>query len=76
MPFDFVVLNVSGRIFLEVGNSAGEIRCTDLHFTSDNYVSIRVQEFQLELLPFELYPQLSFGANVPAWLFLVEPSGK
>ena len=67
---------MSGRIFLEVGISAGERRCTELHFPNDYCVSIRVQEFELGLLPLEFYQQLSFGTNVPAWLFLVESSGK
>ena len=74
--FSFADFNVSGSIYLEVGISAGEERCTDLHIPNDNYVNTRVQEFQLKLLPFELYPQLSFGTNVPAWLFLVESLGK
>ena len=72
----YAVLNESGRIFLEIGMSTGARRCTELHIPADNYVNARVQEFELELLPFEFYPQLCFGTNIPAWLFVVEPSGK
>ena len=69
-------LNVSGRIFLEAGISAGQTRCTVLHFPNDSYVNTLVQEFELELVPFGFAPGFPFVENVHAWLFLVEPSGK
>ena len=59
-----------------MGIGAGDRRCTELHIPADNYVNTLVQDFELGLFPLEFYPQLSFGANVSAWLYLVELSGK
>lgn len=70
------MLNVTGRIVIEIGTSAGERRCTTLHFFADDYFSKQIQEFELGLSPVDFYPQLSFGLNTPAWLFLIESTSK